>query len=370
MSSLARMVKTEFSILKGWLEEDHLAALSCFRVSARRMATKPYSTKKLGVSAENLAKAGAAALDIEIDGPSCGQKAKQFFETWFVPHQIEPISSSDRGFVTGYFEPEISASPVKTDKFKYPILKRPVDLVAIDDDTRPQDMDPSFFFAKNENGVLSEYYDRKQIETGVLDGKGLELFWFENRIDIFFIHIQGSARLVMPDGSVRRISYNGKTGHEFTAIGKILIEQGALTLENVTMQSIRKWLEDHPDSADELMWKNRSYIFFTEVSHPEPQMGPVAAAGVPLTPGRSLAVDHRLQTFGTPIWVSTDKPIPGSTKAFERLMIAQDTGSAIVGPARGDLFIGTGFEAGQIAGGIKNTADFIVFVPKSGTHAQ
>ncbi|MGB7287240.1 MAG: murein transglycosylase A [Salaquimonas sp.] len=364
MTLSAIFKKTSFAAINGWQDEDHLAALSCFRVSARRMQERAYSTKTLGVDGALLAKAGNAALAINPASAASGKTARQFFEDWFLPYLVKPESRTEQGFVTGYFEPEIEASIVKTDKFKFPILKRPPDLVAIEDDERPSTMDESFFFARKTDNQLSEYHDRRAIENGALDDMELELFWFENRIDIFFIQIQGSARLVMPDGSIKRVSYAGKSGHPFTPIGKLLIERGELTLETVTMQSIRQWLENHPHEANELMWQNRSYIFFQEIDHPNAEMGPVAAAGVPLTPGRSLAVDHRLQTFGTPIWVATDKPIPGSSDPFARLMIAQDTGSAIVGPARGDLFIGTGFEAGEVAGGVKNTARFIVFVPR------
>lgn len=363
---------TTFRELPGWEEDDHVAALSCFRVSAKRMAQRPYTTKLLGTDADALAVAGMASLALDEPARADRMLAKAFFEKWFVPHRIlaDRAGSTNQpeqldGFVTGYFEPEVEASPVRTDRFRYPILGRPADLVEINDDTRPPHIDPSHFFArKNEDG-LSTYPDRRAIEEGALDGLGLELFWFESRIDIFFIHIQGSARLSLPDGTGARISYAGKSGHPFTAIGRLLIERGELTLENVTMQSIRHWLETHPESADDLMRENRSYIFFQIIDHPEPQMGPVAAAGVPLTPGRSLAVDHRLQTFGTPIFVRTAKPLPGEKKPFARLMIAQDTGSAIVGPARGDLFIGTGREAGEIAGAVKHPAEFIVLLPKS-----
>jgi len=360
-----------FEEVIGWAEDDHAAALSCFRVSAKRMSQRPYTTKLLGIDAVALAAAGKAALELDEITRSDMMMARAFFERWFTPHRIiaDKARPDDRsvdmdGFVTGYFEPEVEASPERTDRFKYPVLGRPADLVEIDDDTRPSHIDPRHFFARKSDDGLFTYPDRRSIEEGALEGLGLELFWFESRIDIFFVHIQGSARLVLPDGTGARISYAGKSGHPFTAIGKLLIERGELTLENVTMQTIRNWLESHPESADDLMRENRSYIFFQIIDHPEPQMGPVAAAGVPLTPGRSLAVDHRLQTFGTPVFVRTEKPLPGEKKPFARLMVAQDTGSAIVGPARGDLFIGTGREAGEIAGAVKHQAQFVALLPK------
>ncbi len=364
-SAIASLEPADFSGLDGWSDEDHVAALSCFRVSARRMEQKPYSTKLMGVDAVGLARAGAAALALDPAKANEPASARAFFETWFRPHLIVPASGRDDGFVTGYFEPEVAASPVRTDRYRFPVLARPDDLETIDDTNRPDGLADHFFFARRTENGFEEYFDRRAIEEGALDGRGLELFWFESRIDIFFIHIQGSARLALPDGSAARISYAGKSGHPFTAIGKLLIERGELTLQSVTMMSIRNWLETHPDEAGELMQENRSYIFFQVIDHPEPQMGPVAAAGVPLTPGRSLAVDHRLQTFGAPIWVATRLPLPGQQRPFARLMVAQDTGSAIVGPARGDLFIGTGDEAGQVAGAIKHNATFTVFLPAS-----
>lgn len=363
---VARFEPLEFNRIEGWETEDHVAALSCFRISARRMAEKPYTTKKMGVDAAGLARAAIAALALEPKDAKDRKAARRFFETWFLPHRIIPSGSRESGFVTGYFEPEIPASPIKTDRFPFPILSRPKDLVAIDDTTRPDHLPDHFFFARKTANGLFEYPDRRAIEEGALDGQGLELFWLESRIDIFFIHIQGSARLLLPDGTTARISYAGKSGHRFTAIGKLLIERGELTRENVTMHSIRDWLEAHPAKADDLMRENRSFIFFQIVDHPRPELGPVAAAGVPLTPGRSMAVDHRLQTFGTPIWVATKEPVPGDKAPFGRLMIAQDTGSAITGPARGDLYIGTGEEAGRIAGAIKHSAEFIAFLPVAG----
>jgi len=358
-----RLDPVSFSEIPGWQSDDHQAAFACFLNSARRMRQRPYSTKKLGIDSLALAKAGEIAL--ELAGQSGTGEARRFFENCFKPCRIVPSANQGDypGLVTGYYEPEAEASPVCTDRFCYPIMRRPDDLVELDRANRPANIDDSVFFAKNVNGVIQPYEDRSAIESGALDGKGLEMFWLESRIDVFFIHIQGSARLVMPTGEVRRISYDGKTGHPFTAIGRVLVDMGEISPDRVSMQSIRSWLKVNPQRADEIMRLNRSYIFFQEIDHPDPQMGPVAAAGVPLSAGRSLAIDHRLQTFGTPIWVSTEKPLAGTGSTFARLMIAQDTGSAIVGPARGDLFMGSGHRAGEKAGAISNSADFIALVP-------
>lgn len=363
IKDIANLNPILFHDIPNWDKEDYIAAINCFKISAKRMVEKPYSTKLLGTNGDGLASIAKIVLNPEISFDQLA--AKKFFEENFDPYKVLSNSTADQnGFVTGYFEPEIRASRTRTRKYNYPILRRPDDLIDIDDSNRPSNIGKDFFFARKTGNSITEYFDRAMIENGALDNRGLELFWFESRIDIFFIHIQGSARLILEDGSVHRISYAGKSGHPFTAIGKLLIEQGYLSKENVTMQSIRAWLENNPSQADGLMQKNRSYIFFQEIDHIYPNLGPVAAAGVPLSAGRSLAIDHRLHTFGSPIWVSTHSPLPHSKQPFSRLMIAQDTGSAIVGPSRGDLFIGTGFKAGQIAGAIKHKAEFILFSPK------
>lgn len=356
----ALLVPTDFTQITGWSSDDHVAALACFRISARRMIERPYSTKALGVDAQRLAAVGARALQIGEVGAAAAQA---FFEENFRPRQIRPSAGS--GFVTGYFEPELPASPVRTPRFAFPLYRRPDDLVDIDDATRPATLDRSYMFARRSGAGLEEYHDRAAIEAGALAGRSLELAWLESPIDAFFVHIQGSARLTMPDGSLWRVSYAGKSGHPFTPIGALLITMGELRREDVTMDTIRAWLEADLPRARRLMAQNRSFIFFQRVAQDDPSLGPVAAASVPLTPGRSLAVDHRLQTFGAPVWVATHAPLPHEGLPFRRLMIAQDTGSAIVGAARGDLFIGSGREAGSIAGAIRHAADFFVLAPEA-----
>jgi membrane-bound lytic murein transglycosylase A len=356
----ARLVEVSFAAIEGWREDDHVAALACLRISARRTALKPYTTKALGIDAAGLARIGALALSQSFSPDG----ARQFFEEQFRPLRIEPPSGGT-GFVTGYFEPELEASPVRTPRFSYPLYARPPDLADIDDATRPPGMDASFMFARRTQAGFSEYPDRAAIEAGFLAGKRLEIAWIESPVDGFFIHIQGSARLLMPDGDVWRVSYAGKSGHPFTPIGAWLVANGHLRREDVTMDTIRNFLLADEGRARELMNRNRSFIFFQRTSQENPDLGPVAAAGVALTPGRSLAVDHRLHTFGTPVFVATHEPLPQQSAPFRRLMLAQDTGSAIIGPARGDLFIGSGREAGSLAGGIKHSADFTVLAPRS-----
>lgn len=187
----------------------------------------------------------------------------------------------------------------------------------------------------------------------------LELVYLDNAIDAFFIHIQGSARIRLAEGGVMRVTYAAKSGHDYTAIGRILIDRDEIAREAMSMQAIRTWLQDNPDQMNEVLWHNQSYIFFNEVDNLDPDDGPIGAGKVPLSAGRSLAVDRTLHTFGTPIFVTSDHDA-----SFQRLMIAQDTGSAIVGPARGDIYFGAGEKAERAAGSIQHAADFYVLWPK------
>jgi membrane-bound lytic murein transglycosylase A len=212
---------------------------------------------------------------------------------------------------------------------------------------------------------LVPYYDRAEIEDGKIEGRGLEIAYLKNQTDLLFAQIQGSARIELPDGSMVRINYDAHNGYPYTPVGRILIDRGIIPREQMSMQKIREWMEQNPDGADELRRQNRSYIFFREVNLSDKDEA-VGAQGVPLTAGRSIAVDKALHVYGTPFFIEGDLPIESerSKTPFRRLMIAQDTGSAIVGPARADLYFGAGVEAGRVAGRLKNNARFVMLVPK------
>jgi membrane-bound lytic murein transglycosylase A len=351
----------DFEDCPGWEDDKPLEAFRAFARSAERVRVKPYKSGALGISFEALAPIFADSRETLVESD---QQARQFFEKWFRPARIEGAEAAE-GFVTGFYEPEVIASPIRTDKFTVPFLSRPTDLVDVDDSNRPDGLDPYFAFAWQTPVGLVEYYDRPAIESGALDGQDLEIAFVESPVDAFFIHVQGAARLKMTDGRLRRITYAAKTGHRFTGIGKILLENGEIAPENMSMQSIRAWLADHPERAQALMWNNHSYIFFRKAEVEDESLGPIAAAKVPLTGGRSLAVDRLLYTFGTPFFIHAPNLKAFGGDHFARLMIAQDTGSAIVGPARGDLFAGSGNAAGEIAGGIRHKADFYTLIPRS-----
>ena len=354
------LVPIAFGSLSGWHQDDHLAAFNCFVLSAHKMRAKSYSTKSMGISANELARIG----ELAINNPAKTiDQARIFFEKNFQPHKN--INCEQSGFLTGYFEPELPASYEQTKKYKYPLYQRPIDLIDIDDTNRPKDFDQSFAFGRKTPTGIVKYYDRRQIDQGALKHHNLEIAWLANPVDVFFIHIQGSARLVFDDGSNLRLSFAAKTGHSYTSIGKILSWRGNMKLEDVTMGSIYQWIKDNPEKQHALLHCNRSFIFFQIVDHPQPQLGPVAAASVALTPARSLAVDRHFHTFGSPFWVQTRQEIKTTQFSLPRLLIAQDTGSAIIGAERGDLFVGTGKPAGCLAGRIKHPISMTVFVPRS-----
>jgi membrane-bound lytic murein transglycosylase A len=351
--------RTTFAELPGWSNDQPAAAFAAFRRSAFRAATKPYRSGALGIDCAAFSDAYAAAREA---GSFDDRNAREFFESFFVPHRVRPDDRA-RGFVTGFYEPEVEARRHRTRNFSVPFLSRPKDLVDIDDTNRPDSFDPYLAFGRKTGDGIVEYFDRQAIDQGALAGRGVEIAWVQSKIDAFFVHVQGAARLIMPEG-VRRITYAAKAGHHFTGIGRVLADLGEMPLADVTMQSIRRWLRDHPDRVDEILWKNRSYIFFREAPVEDPELGPIAAAKVPLTPGRSIAVDRLLHTFGTPFFIDAPALTAFGGEPFRRLMIAQDTGSAITGSARGDLFAGSGDKAGEIAGVVRNDADFYALVPR------
>ncbi|KAA3441812.1 transglycosylase [Mesorhizobium sp. SARCC-RB16n] len=360
MSLSPSFAAKSFDDLPGWDDDDHLPAFEAFRRSAFHVLVKPYRSGALGVDFGAFAEAYAQAREAP---PANRSEARAFFERHFVPMLVRPETGA--GLVTGFYEPEVEASPVRTEHFVVPLLSRPADLVDVDDANRPAGMDPYLAFARRTADGLAEYPDRGAIERGALAGQRLEIAWLADRVDAFFIHVQGAARLAMTDGRLCRVTYAAKSGQRFTGPGKVLREAGEIPLAEVTMQSIRAWFKAHPERVDEILWRNRSYIFFREAAGDDAALGPIAAAKVPLTPGRSMAVDRLLHTFGTPFYIDAPTLTAFDKRPFRRLMIAQDTGSAITGPARGDLFAGSGDAAGEIAGVVRNAADFFALVPRA-----
>ncbi|MEA2916109.1 MAG: rane-bound lytic murein transglycosylase [Bradyrhizobium sp.] len=349
--------------IAGWKDDDHLQAYKAFRVSCKPIAAQhqlPDEPKALGTSLRDPCRA-ARALEI-----SDGARAKAFFEEHFLPLRISRLGEGD-GFVTGYYEPVIDGSRTQTDVYTVPVYRRPSNLFVRGFNQSSNGLpNKGPVFRKIGRRKLVPYYDRAEIEDGAIAGRGLEICWLKNQTDLLFTQIQGSARVHLEDGSTIRINYDAHNGYPYTAVGRILIDRGIIPKEQMSMQKIREWMDQNPDGAKELRRQNRAYVFFREVQLSDKDEA-VGAQGVPLTPGRSIAVDKALHVYGTPFFIEGELPIESeqSKTPFRRLMIAQDTGSAIVGPARADLYFGAGVEAGKVSGRLRHNMHFVILVPKS-----
>jgi membrane-bound lytic murein transglycosylase A len=333
-----------FASLDGWKDDDHAAAFGTFLKScgASLNAGKGVRTARPLLGALfTVCDRAAAAGRLDRD------PARTFFEDNFKPVRVIPGGQSD-GFYTGYYETEVDGSRFPSDEYTIPIYAAPAETVR-----------------KHQSKVFADL-DRTRIEDGALAGKDLEICYVKNPVDAFFAQIQGSTRVKLDTGKVLRLNYVASNGQPYTPVGKFLIDRGVVSKEEMSLDKIREFMESNPDEGRELRRKNRSFVFFQETALGA-QDECVGAQGVPLTPGRSLAVDKHIHVYGTPIWVDATLPIDSEkpeTK-FQRLLVAQDTGSAIVGPARADIYFGHGEEISHVAGRIKQYGKFVMLVPQS-----
>ena len=347
--------------LAGWTTDDHLAAFAAYQTSCQALRKIPHTDDHRPIQGA-LWSACRKAIGLE---PRDSDAARTFFERNFQPVRIARLGEAE-GLLTGYFEPIVQGSRLPNRKFHVPLYRRPADLVAAG-----HKLGSVAFPNKgvrigrlNEKKQLVPYYDRGAIEAGALDGQKLEICWLKDPLDLLAIQIEGSARVILEDGTTLRISYDSHNGYPYRSISSMLIERGLLPREGLSMQRIREWMAANPEEAVKVRAANRSYVFFriTGLSNEGELIG---AQGVPLTPGRSIAVDRRHE-YGTPFFIEADLPIesakPGSP--FRRLMIAQDGGSAIIGPARADLYWGAGEDAGRIAGRIRHPGRFVMLLPR------
>ena len=285
---------------------------------------------------------------------------REFFEEGFTPYQVYNPDGTSQGLITGYYEPKLYGSRIKTPRFRYPLYAVPDDLLTIDfGELYPQLKDLRLRGRVEGNRVVP-YFNRAEIDNGKAPLKGRELFWVDNAIDLFFLQIQGSGRIELPDGSLVKVGYANQNGHPYNSIGRKLVDMGAFTLEEASMQSIKLWAQNNPEQLDTLLEHNPSYVFFREL--PTNLSAPLGALGVPLTNEYSMAVDTRTIPLGAPVFLSTT--YPNSTEPLNRLMLAQDTGGAIKGAVRGDFFWGFGEQAGAQAGRMKQIGQMWVLFPK------
>ena len=371
--------KASFSDLPGWQQDDQYAAAVALQKSCSViMKQNPGKEMITGGLAGTFADWHSVCQDAENLPVGDEQSARRFFQTRFTPYQI--IAGEHRqGLFTGYYEALLHGSRTRHAPYLIPIYGRPSDLVAVHLGDFKPDLKGETIFGHVKDGNLKPYFSRKQIENGAMQDKAPEIVWVDNAVDAFFLHIQGSGRILMDDGTVLRVGYAAQNGQPYTAIGHDLVARGDIPKKDISMQSIRAWLESHPDQAPQVMDLNESYVFFRVLDAGKDE-GPMGAEGVPLTPGRSLAVDHRKLPYGVPVYIDAQDPRPEAQAVsqalaagqplhedkksdkekeddgprLDRLMIAQDTGGAIRGPIRGDVFWGSGHEAAAIAGVMKS----------------
>jgi len=359
LASPARLLAVTFADLPGWDADDHVAAFAAFRRSAARLVEKTPTTKTLGPDGAGLAEVGRVALTMAetIDRAA----ARSFFERHFMPVRVEPTTGE--GFVTGFYEPEVEASLTQSLAFPVPLLAPPKGLRELNEADDRRQIAPELTWAiEDDRGQLTSCPDRSAVMNGCLDGRARPIAYVDSAVTAFFIHVQGAARLCLPDGRVLRVSFAAKSGHPYFPIARLMLERGiAASPAEATADAMRSWLNGlHPQDRRAVLARNRSYIFFREAPVPDPALGPIAAAGVPLTPGRSLAVDRNLITFHAPVFLEADL----AAGPFRRLMVAQDTGSAILGPARGDIFFGSGEAAFELAARVRDAARFTLLLPR------
>jgi peptidoglycan lytic transglycosylase A len=357
----SQLEPVKWTELASWTADDHLAAFAAYQTSCQALR-KMRRTDDRGQIYGALWTVCRNAMGLR---PQDADTARTFFEQNFQPIRIARLGERD-GLLTGYFEPIVAGSRFPSPEFHVPVYRRPRDLVAAG--YKPG----SAAFPnkgvrigrRTENNELVPYHDRGAIEAGALDGRKLEICWLKDPLDLLAIQIEGSGRVILEDGTPLRISYDSHNGHRYSSFERVLIERNLISRKEMSTQRIRAWMAAYPDEAAKVRATNRSYVFF-RITGLTNEGEPVGAQGVPLTPGRSIAVD-RLHEYGTPFFIEANLPIDSvkSVSPFGRLMIAQDTGSAIVGPARADLYWGAGDDAGRIANRIRHPGRFVMLLPR------
>ena len=359
------LLPTSYQELIGWDADDPGGALAAFRRSCAKLAEQSAATP-MG-SDPLFGEIGdwrPACADAMATASGSADQARDFFEDHFRPYLV--VDGDDpEGLFTGYYEPLLHGSRRFGGSYTVPLYRPPDDLVRVDLARFNPDLAGYAIYGRVRGGEFVPYYSRADIESGALADRGLELLWVDDPIDKFFLQIQGSGQVRLDDGGLIRVGYAGQNGHPYRAIGRDLIEIGALTREQVSLPAIKAWLERHPDDAAHIMARNRSYIFFEERPELRPDDGPLGAQAVPLTAGRSLAVDRRYIPFGVPVWLDTTAPWPEGAGPLHRLMVAQDTGGAIKGVVRGDVFWGAGARAEAIAGHMNSRGRYAILLPKA-----
>jgi membrane-bound lytic murein transglycosylase A len=342
----------EWSDLPGWANDDLLGVLPAFQNSCRALSKRGHWPlwRTACEEAEGLSAGDAARL-------------RRFFESHFRPYLMTNPDGSTQGRVTGYYEPLLRGSRERSVVYAHPLLGVPPDLLTIDLSEVAPELKNRRLRGRLQGNRVLPYYSRAEIVAREAAYSGHALFWVDDAVELFFLQIQGSGRIQLPDGKIVRVGYADQNGHPFLPIGKILVKRGEIKPHELSMQGIQTWARAHPDALDEVLNANPSYVFFRELTEAlRDGEGPPGALGVPLTPERSIAVDSRMPILlGAPVFLSTT--YPNSTEPLRRLVLAQDTGGAIRGVVRADYFWGFGAEAGRQAGRMKQMGRMWVLLP-------
>lgn len=343
------LIAAEFAELPGWAADDHASALRAFLIGCQALEARE-AWRTVCQAARKTGANNAAA-------------ARRFFETHFRAYRTLNADGSDEGLITGYYEPLLRGSRKQSSRYRFPLYGVPEDLLVVDLGEIYPELKGLRLRGRLEGRRVVPYYTRAQIERreGALGAK--VLYWVDDPIELFFLQVQGSGQLTLDTGERVRVGYGDQNGYPYRSIGRYLIDKGELTLEQASMQGIKAWAQQNPDKLAEVLHHNASYVFFRDL--PSTLSGPIGALGVPVSAGRTLAIDPRFIPLGAPIYLSTTWP--NSKKPLQRLMVAQDTGSAIRGAVRGDYFWGPGEQAGTQAGRMNQRGKFWVLLPNGMT---
>ncbi len=350
---------TTWSALPGWNADRVEEAWPAFRIGCVAQV-RPDAPKR-----DLIAPVCAAAETVDVRDANA---IRAFFERHFIPYQVLAADGRDTGMVTGYYEPLLSGSRTKTARYTVPLYAVPDDLLTIDLTALYPEFKDKRLRGRVDGRKVVPYWPRADIENGRAPVGDKVLVYVEDPVEAFFLQIQGSGRVQLPDGSVVRVGYADQNGHPYRSIGRVLIDRGEITLERASMQGIREWGRRHPDQLAALLDENPSYVFFREVAAPAPGTpealidGPLGSLGVPLAAGRTLAVDTRSIPLGAAVYLATTFPL--SSRPLDRLMLAQDTGGAIRGALRVDFFWGFGDDAGRQAGRMRQEGRLWILWPK------
>ncbi|SEP24846.1 murein transglycosylase A [Nitrosovibrio sp. Nv6] len=336
---------TDWDALTGWTDNDLPPALDTFLRSCSVLKNQPL-WQETCTQADSMRGQTGATL-------------RQFFESHFVPHQLLNSDGSGDGLITGYYEPLLKGSRTQSRRYRYPLYATPDELLVVDLSEVYPELKNMRLRGRLQGRKVVPYYSRSDITSNPSRLQGKELLWVDDEVELFFLQIQGSGRVELENGEIVRVGYSEQNGHPYKSIGKLLVERGELPLEKASMQGIKAWGQRNPHKLGELLRQNSSFVFFRELPAAVP--GPLGSLGVPLTAGRSLAVDPRAVPQGAPVFLATTWP--NTDKQLYRLMVAQDTGGAIKGNVRADFFWGFGREAADQAGKMRQTGKMWVLMP-------